>query len=239
MKIKIETKEYAFNSFLPSENELTKIYQSSRATIRRALFELIKRGYIQTHKGSRVRVIYEPVERNIFKIGGIESFKEVAIRNGFSYDTKVVLLEKIIADEKIAAQSGFKVGDELYDVRRVRYINSKALILDKNYFLASVACDLTEEIAEKSIYDYLENQLNVKILTSKRRMTAELATNEDKNTLSWKTITALLLSVDAFSIVMEFSLSILNHDIALIIFVSRIPPFVTNFSMKTFTLQEQ
>ena len=183
LKNKIETSEYSFNSFLPSENKLTKIYDSSRATVRRALSELIRRGYIQTHQGSRVRIIYEPVKRNIFKIGGIESFKEAALRNGFTYDTKVVLLEKIIADENIATRSGFKFGDELYDVRRVRYINGKALILDKNYFLASVARDLTEEIARKSIYDYLENQLNVKILTSKRTMTAELATSEDKKYL--------------------------------------------------------
>lgn len=183
LKSKIETSEYTFHSFLPSENELTKIYNSSRATVRRALSELIRCGYIQTHQGSRVRIIYEPVERNIFKIGGIESFKEAALRNGFSYDTKVVLLEKIFADEKIAAQSGFKIGDELYDVRRVRYINGIALILDKNYFLASVACDLTEKIAEKSIYDYLENKLKVKILTSKRKMTTELATTEDKKYL--------------------------------------------------------
>ena len=125
LKSKIETSEYSFNSFLPSENELTKIYDSSRATVRRALSELIHRGYIQTHQGSRVRIIYEPVKRNIFKIGGIESFKEAALRNGFTYDTKVVLLEKILADEKIAAKSGFKVGDELYDVRRVRTSTTK------------------------------------------------------------------------------------------------------------------
>ena len=153
------------------------------ATARRALSELIARGYIQTSQGSRVRVIYEPVERNIFKIGGIESFKEAAIRNGFTYDTKVALLEKIVADEKISNRTGFKIGDELYDVRRVRYINDKALILDKNYFLVSVAHGLTEEIAKKSIYDYLENTLNVKIMTSKRKMTAELATSEDKKYL--------------------------------------------------------
>ncbi len=183
LKAKIETQEYTFNSFLPSENELTKIYGGSRATIRRALSELIKRGYIQTHQGSRVRVIYEPIERNVFKIGGIESFKEAAVRNGFSYDTKVIHLEKILADEKIAAHTGFKVGDELYDVRRVRYVNGLALILDKNYFLASIARDLTEEIARNSIYDYLENELNVKIMTSKRRMTTELATTEDKQHL--------------------------------------------------------
>ena len=139
LKNKIETKVFSFNTFLPSENELTKIYSSSRTTIRRALSELIIRGYIQTNQGSRVRVIYEPIERNIFKIGGIESFKEAAVRNGFSYDTKVIRLEKILADEKIASCTGFKVADVLYDVRRVRYINALALIPDKNCFLASVA----------------------------------------------------------------------------------------------------
>ena len=38
-------------------------------------------------------------------------------------------------------------------------------------FLKSVAKDLTKEIAEKSIYDYLENTLGVSIVTSKRIMT--------------------------------------------------------------------
>ncbi|MBR1858066.1 MAG: UTRA domain-containing protein, partial [Selenomonadaceae bacterium] len=182
-KNKIETKEYAFNSLIPSEHDLMKIYDCTRTPIRRALAELINHGYVQVRQGSRVRVIYEPVERNIFKIGGIESFKEAAVRNGFTYNTKVVRLEKIIANEEVATRTGFKVGDKLYDVRRVRYINDKALILDKNYFLISVARDLTEEIAQKSIYDYLENELKIKIMTSKRTMTAELATNEDKKYL--------------------------------------------------------
>lgn len=183
LKTKIETQEYKFNSFIPSENELRKIYDCSRSTVRRALSELIHRGYVQVRQGSRVRVIYEPVERNVFKIGGIESFKEAAIRNGFSYDTKVVLLEKIFADDEISARTGFKIGEELFDVRRVRYIDGKALILDKNYFLVSAVKILTEEIAQKSIYEYIENELKMKIMTSKRTMTAELATTEDKKYL--------------------------------------------------------
>ena len=183
LKNKIETQDYVFNQLMPSEHELTQIYNCSRTTIRRALALLISHGYIQTSQGSRIRVIYEPIKRKIFKIGGIESFKEAAVRNGFSYSTKVVRLEKIIANEKIASQTGFKIGDELYDVRRIRYINDKALILDKNFFLVSVAKNLTEEIATNSIYDYLENELKVKIITSKRKMTTELATLEDKKYL--------------------------------------------------------
>jgi len=183
LKQKIETQEFEFNSFIPSENTLTKVYDCSRSTVRRAISELIHRGYVQVRQGSRVRVIYEPVERNVFKIGGIESFKEAAARNGFSYDTKVVRLEKIIADAEISSRTGFKSGDELYDVRRIRYIEGKALILDKNYFLTSVVTELTEEIAKQSIYEYLENTLKIKIMTSKRKMTTELSTSEDNEYL--------------------------------------------------------
>ena len=183
LKNKIETHEYEFNSILPSEHDLIKVYGCTRTPVRRAIAELIKRGYVQVRQGSRIRVIYEPVERNVFKIGGIESFKEAAIRNGFSYATKVVKLEEIVADEEISKRTGFKIGDKLFDVRRVRYIDGKALIFDKNYFLVKFAQGLNEEIAQSSIYDYLENVLKMKIMTSKRKMTTELATSEDKEYL--------------------------------------------------------
>lgn len=183
LKNKIEAQDYPFNSTIPSEYELAETYGCTRVTVRRALAELIKRGYIQAQQGKRVLVIYEPVARNIFMIGGIESFKEAALRNNLSYDTKVIKLEEVIADDALAKKTGFKVGDKLYDVRRVRYIDNKALILDKNYFRADIAHGLTREIAEHSIYDYLENELRMKIVTSKRKMTAELATCEDKSCL--------------------------------------------------------
>ncbi len=57
------------------------------------------------------------------------------------------------------------------------------LIFDKNYFLVKFAQGLNEEIAKSSIYDYLENVLKMKIMTSKRKMTTELANSEDKKYL--------------------------------------------------------
>ena len=49
--------------------------------------------------------------------------------------------------------------------------------------MKSVAKDLTKEIAEKSIYDYLENTLGVSIVTSKRIMTVEKMTEIDEKYL--------------------------------------------------------
>ena len=58
LKGKIEEKEYAAGTYLPSENELMKIYESSRDTIRKSLELLASSGYIQKEKrkGSLVLV---------------------------------------------------------------------------------------------------------------------------------------------------------------------------------------
>ena len=55
-------------------------------------------------------------------------------------------------------------------------MDDKPLILDVNYFLKSAVPGLTKEIAENSIYAYLEQELKMQIVTSKRKITVEKAT---------------------------------------------------------------
>lgn len=80
-KEKIESGDYAYQDLLPSENTMVSIYNCSRNTIRRALSELTEQGYVQPLHGKGVRIIYQPIDQAAFTIGGIESFKESAIRN--------------------------------------------------------------------------------------------------------------------------------------------------------------
>ena len=179
LKQKIEIGEYPFQTALPSEAVLTDVYQCSRATLRRALTRLIERGYIQSQQGKRVRIIYQPATQNEFTIGGIESFREAAARNNFTATTKVIRFAAEFVNESLAAQTGFPVGSEIYEVRRVRYLEGKPLILDINVFRRDIVPDLTAEIAAESIYDYLENELGMTIVTSKRRITVEQANDDD------------------------------------------------------------
>lgn len=183
LKKRIEAQDYPYQSLLPSENTLIEDYACSRNTVRRALAELINDGYVQAMQGRGVRVIYQPVGKTTFTIGGIETFQETARRNRLRAVTKVLEFKTIIADERFAAQSGFSVGDELWSIRRVRYLDGKALILDINYFLVDFVPSLTPEIAASSIYDYIENTLGMQIITSKRRITVEHATAQDEKAL--------------------------------------------------------
>lgn len=156
LKQKIESQEYPCQELLPSENTMVEIYGCSRNTIRRAVAQLVEEGYVQSLHGKGVRVIYQPVDQASFYIGGIESFRESAERNHRQTSTHVVQFAEISADEHIHTKTGFPTGSILYYIQRVRYLDGKALILDINMFLKSQVPGLTREIAEGSIYDYIE-----------------------------------------------------------------------------------
>lgn len=183
MKQKIEQEEYEFQELLPSEHTLIEQYDCSRNTIRRAIAELVKDGYVQTLQGKGVRNIFQPVEQNSFTLGHIESFKETSLRNKKEVKTKVLLLTELVVDEKLQKKTSFPLGTTVYYIQRLHYINGKPLIINHNYFRKDIVGILTTEIAEQSIYEYLEQQCHISIVTSKRTMTVEKMTQIDEKYL--------------------------------------------------------
>lgn len=183
LKTKIENGEYEFQELLPSEHHLILEYDCSRNTIRRAISALVADGYVQTQQGKGVRNIFQPTLQTSFTIGGIESFKESALRNHQTPKTEVLLFAEITADQNIAKKTGFPSGSRLYYIQRLHYLDEKPLIINHNYFRKDVVTNLTREIAENSIYEYLENELHISIVTSKRIMTVEKMTQIDEKYL--------------------------------------------------------
>ena len=180
LKSQVENGEYLYGALLPSENTLIGVYDCSRNTVRRALAGLVEDGYVQALHGKGVQVIYQPADRTTFTVGGIETFKESAQRNKLHSVTKVVRFETVVVDDALAAKTWFPKGAEVLWIERVRTLNGKALILDVNYFLKELMPELTPQIAEKSIYAYLEQEVGLQIVTSKRLITVERTTPTDR-----------------------------------------------------------
>lgn len=183
LREEIERGIYGCQAFLPSEHALCERFSCARNTVRRALSALVDRGYVQSIQGKGVRVLYRPSVQRSFSIGGIETFSESAARNHFAARTRVVRFEHLIADRALADQTGFPEGVPLVAIDRVRLLDGAPLILDKNLFRADIVTDLTRDIAEASVYAYIEGKLQLRIVTSKRRITVERATKEDREQL--------------------------------------------------------
>lgn len=168
---------------LPSENTLIQTYNCSRNTLRRAVGLLVTDGYVQTIQGKGVRNIYRPAEQTAFTLGEVESFRESAIRNGRKPNTLVLLFTEFRVDKNLALKTGFSENAEIYYIQRLHYLDDQPLILNHNYFLKEAVPGLTREIFENSIYNYLENELNMTIVNSKRIITVEKITEIDEKYL--------------------------------------------------------
>ncbi len=180
LKIHIENGDYPVRSALPPEYTLIGMYDCSRNTVRRAISDLVAEGYVQSIHGKGVIVIYQPVESAAFEIGQIESLKEAAERLQMSFRTEVVRFSEFEVDDKLSRRTGFSIGEKVFYLMRVRYLNDKGVILDHNWFLKRVMPELTPEIAARSVYEYLENELHETIVTTRRRLTVESITEVDE-----------------------------------------------------------
>lgn len=180
LRDRIESDEFPYQSFIPSESMLVEDYECSHNTLRKAISLLRLHGYVQPIHGKGVLVIWQPDVHANFVLGDIESFREAAERNGLTARTEVRSFSQIVADATIAAATGFEIGDHLYRVERVRHLNGPALIYDINYFLVSVVQGLTPKIVESSVYDYVEGTLGMRITTSKRTVKIDHVTNDDR-----------------------------------------------------------
>ncbi len=189
----IETGEYPYGGMLPSEHQLVGQYSCSRNTVRRAIAKLAEEGYVQSVHGKGVQVIYQIRAQTLFTIGAIESMKEAAARNGMTLRTKLVGFEEITVDEAFSAKTGFPVGEELYYLVRLRYLDDRPLILDHNYFLKRVVEGLTSQIAIDSVYEYMEKTLNETIVTTRRRYTVERETEMDARYLDLRGFNCVLV----------------------------------------------
>lgn len=178
---KIDRGDYKPKEYLPSENELCSIYGTARETIRKALNLLAENGYIQKIRGKGSLVI----DRNKFDlpVSGLVSFKEITDKMDEKPSTVVHMCKLVKASSTIAKQLKVTAQESIWEVKRTREFSDEHVILDKDYFLERYVPKLTESIASQSIYDYLENTLNLKISFAKKEITVVEPTEEDRELL--------------------------------------------------------
>ncbi|WP_151737486.1 trehalose operon repressor [Paenibacillus tengchongensis] len=169
---------------LPSESELAEAYGTSRETVRKALNLLFREGYIHKIKGRGSFVL--DMTRMDFPVTGLISFKEMADTLDAPSRTLVEETGREPAGNALARQLQITPEAEVWKVIRAREIDGERIILDKDYFRVDIVPWLSKEIAENSIYEYLEQELGLKISYAKKLISVEPSAEEDHRLLDLK-----------------------------------------------------
>lgn len=181
---RIEKKEWKPGDKLPSEGDLMEIYGASRDTVRKALGLLVQDGFIKKAKG-KPAVVLDKNKFN-FPVSEIASFKEIYRYSESRPKTYVENLEIVKNDPKLMEALQIGPEAEAFVLERVREIEGEKIIIDKDYFSRKVVENLPLRAAQDSVYEYLEQEVGLKIGFAMKEITVQMAGEEDCRLLDMK-----------------------------------------------------
>ena len=171
--------------FLESEFELAKEYSYSKDTIRKALSILELEGYIQKIKGKNSLILERGYLKNI-SLSSIQTSQELNKAENLNIKINLISLYIVQEDEKLMNIFQASKNDDFYKIVRTRSLDGENLEYDVSYFDRRIVPFLSKEIAQKSIYEHLEKELNLKISHSRREIKFRYANPEEKKYMDLK-----------------------------------------------------
>ncbi|HEM2750241.1 TPA: UTRA domain-containing protein [Streptococcus suis] len=182
IKEKIEQNIWHANQEMPTENELMEIYSYSKDTIRKALSLLEMDGYIQKRQGRNSIILDHNLVRKPF-VSELKTVSELNRSAHHQVQTELTNLYIVQGQPEVMKELEVDEKTDLYRVSRVRTIDGERLEYEISYFDRRIVPYLSKEVAEKSIYQYLENDLGLEISHSRREISFRFATEEEKSLL--------------------------------------------------------
>jgi len=215
VKLATEQKTLKGGDFIPTERELSELVGVSRITIRKSLDILEKEGVIVRSRGLGT-MISKTLEYSGKEATG---FSQQVVLKGEKPDTLWIKKDTIPCPEEIAKQLKILPNDEVFLLKRVRYINDQAVSIEESYVPSHLIHD-SDEI-QISLYDYFRSRGIVPTKT-KSSVSAKIPTEEFLENLKIKeNIPVLLIEQTAFDnkgIPIEYSINQCRGD--MYVFVS-------------------
>lgn len=201
--------------FIPTERELSDKLGVSRITVRKALDVLDKDGVIVRSRGLGT-MISETVEYSSKEATG---FSQQAVLKGKKPDTLWIKKDMTPCTEEVAKMLKITVGDEIFILKRVRYIDEQAVSIEESYVPASLIHDPDE--IQLSLYDYFRSQ-DISPTKTKSRVSATMPNDEFLEKLNIDaTVPVLLIEQTAYDkqgVPIEYSINHCRGD--MYVFVS-------------------
>ncbi|WP_436774456.1 GntR family transcriptional regulator [Yinghuangia sp. YIM S09857] len=142
---------------LPSERELADRLGVSRSTLRLALHDLERSGFVvrRPGRGGGTFVASPKVERDLGAFGGLADYIR---RQGLEAGARILAVALAPAGPRAAAALGIGPDELAVHVTRVRLADGEPIALERSRFPAELFPDLAEQALGGSVYELLRTR---------------------------------------------------------------------------------
>ena len=184
IKEDILSEKYKPNEQLPFEKELCEKYNVSKMTFKKALDLLVNDGLIIKRRGSGT-FVKDITEKEIQRIIEKKQFSGLTTTSiGHKVTSKVLEFKIINATKEIADILKIEEDEFIYFVHRVRYVDDKAVVIEKTYIPLNLIPGMKLADVKKSIYGYIKDKLGLNIQSAHSTVRAMKSDELDRKYLN-------------------------------------------------------
>jgi len=193
LREKIDNGEWEPRSTIPSERQLETLYDISRTTIREAIDQLVRQGYLYREHGRGTFVSPQKLQKAMLDL---TSFSEDLLRRGIQPGQIIRSLEWVIPNPKILQKLELPLSTKVLRIERIRLGDGTPIGLQTSYLALKQGQDITREELESqgSLYTILQEKLRIVPSEADETLEVTLATPEEAALLQVVEGAPLLLS---------------------------------------------
>ncbi len=161
LKKRIESGEWDIGSQIPTEDELCRAYDVSRATVRGAISELTRDGYLSKQQGKGTFVIKKVVAD---KLTMITTFDETMVEPPENIKTSILAQTIIMPVDDLAEKLETMPDTHLIYIKRLRIVENITILIQES-FIPRHLCPhlLREDIKNISLFEFFEKKCGLHI----------------------------------------------------------------------------
>lgn len=176
---------YKKDNPIPTEKEFSEIFGISRTTVRQAITELVKEGWLYRVKSKGTFVSTPKINQDF--ISKLVTFQEEMDTSGKTAMTEVLELKVLPARDQIAGMLQLEVNDPVVYLHRRRFADGEPIVTVETFLsYADCAYVMERDLVKQSLYDIMSEKDETEVHCVKRRVEAVEATSDDSKLLGIK-----------------------------------------------------
>ncbi len=156
---KIEKREWPFGSQIPTEDELCRTYEVSKATVRMAVSELVRNGYLKKQQGKGTFVTHSAKD-----LGIMMKTKLTEDMFGEGVSVKKEILVKGVKKPADDIKGYLKTDSDIYYILCRKVVDEELAYLEESFMPLNIFPDIEgEDVCQMSFYEIVQQQATKKI----------------------------------------------------------------------------
>jgi GntR family transcriptional regulator len=164
---------------IPSERQLSVDLGVSRLTLRAALDDLAREGYLVRRRGSGTYVQQPKIAQELT----ITSFSDDMRRRGMTPGSRTLSMNTILAGARLGRFLNVSPSEQIVVVKRLRLADGETMAIETLHIPLALVPDLTPKALDGSFYELLRDRYGVMIVEGTQAIEPTVTNEEESEAL--------------------------------------------------------